>query len=619
MKQMKTQEQFEKEIHEKYNGKISVVGKYIGFYKPVDLFCNKHNIGFTKNVNCVLYQKECCPKCIKENSDNYHKQSIGKFAYNTDEYIKDLEKRGATVKPIEEYKGYKTEILHECVSCGNKLMLSPYKVKTNTKLNLALCQRCGGKRLYVGKNDLWTTDPDIAKLLKNPNDGYKLTRRSDKKADWICPDCGCEILQKTVNNTVMNGLICPLCGNTRSLGHRLVNSVLNELGIEYINEKSFYWSDKKSYDIYIEKMNCIIEVNGIQHYDRSLFYTMDNRTLEDEIRNDEYKKELAETNGIENYIYIDARESDIKFIVDSIKNNEYFNNIFDTSNVNWSNVVENALTSDTIKIRDLYNSGTAVSEIQKIVHMSSTVVERKLHSLTEYGLCDYKGIMDRYKPVVCLNTGECFDNLQEAGKAYNIDANGISFCCRGLRNRRTAGRLSDGTKLTWLFKEDYDLKTEEEIQEIINQSVKKRVGSKRVICLNTEEVFDSIKSAKTKYPDAKSISDCCRHISKSSGTLPTTKEKMKWLYYDEYINTSKEKIQQILNDTDYDDKRVICLNTLEIFENATIASEWCGVQRSGICSCIAGNYITNGKHPQTGEQLRWMKYKDYIKEFGEVS
>ena len=31
-------------------------------------------------------------------------------------------------------------------------MLSPYKVKTNTKLNLALCQRCGGKRLYVGKN-----------------------------------------------------------------------------------------------------------------------------------------------------------------------------------------------------------------------------------------------------------------------------------------------------------------------------------------------------------------------------------------------------------------------------------------------------------------------------------
>ena len=47
-------------------------------------------------------------------------------------------------------------------------------------------------------------------------------------------------------------------------------------------------------------------------------------------------------------------------------------------------------------------------------------------------------------------------------------------------------------------------------------------------------------------------------------------------------------------------------------ENATIASEWCGVQRSGICSCIAGNYITNGKHPETGESLNWMFYKNYV-------
>ena len=65
MAKLKTQEQFEKELKEKYNGKISVVGKYIGFYKPIDLFCNKHNIGFTKNVNCVLYQKRMLSKMYK--------------------------------------------------------------------------------------------------------------------------------------------------------------------------------------------------------------------------------------------------------------------------------------------------------------------------------------------------------------------------------------------------------------------------------------------------------------------------------------------------------------------------------------------------------------------------
>lgn len=537
----------------------------------------------------------------------------------TEDYIKDLEQRGALVAPLEEYQGHKTPILHECKLCKNQLMISPSKVKNNTRINIPLCQKCSGSRLYVGKNDLWTTDPEVAKMLKNPEDGYKVTRRSDKKLDWICPECGCDVKQKTVNNTTMNGLICPLCGNTRSLGHRLTNSVLAELGIEFVNEKSFYWGDGKSYDIYIEDSSCIIEVNGIQHYEESGFSNIGGNTLEQEIENDIYKKNLALKNGIKNYIYIDARESDIDYIIQSIQNNIEFNSLFNTTNISWKNVVNNALTSDVITIRDMYNQGKSVTEIRKVVHMSDTVVQRKLHSLTKYGLCNYKGLEDCFKPVVCLNTREEFINLQEAGKAYNIDANGISYCCRGLRNRRTAGRLPNGTKLTWLFKEDYDLKTEEEIQEIINQSVKKPVGSKMVVCLNTEEVFDSIKSAKTKYPDAKSISDCCRHIAKSSGTLPTTKEKMKWLYYDEYINTSKEKIQQIFDDTDYDDKRVICLNTLEVFENATIASEWCGTQRGGICSCIAGNYITNGKHPQTGEQLRWMKYKDYIKEFGEVS
>ena len=61
----------------------------------------------------------------------------------------------------------------------------------------------------------------------------------------------------------------------------------------------------------------------------------------------------------------------------------------------------------------------------------------------------------------------------------------------------------------------------------------------------------------------------------------------------------------ILEDKYYNDKRVICLNTLEIFENATIAVEWCGVKRSGISNCVRGHNITNGKHPVTGEPLRW--------------
>ena len=210
----KSQEEFEKQVNEKYEGKISVIGKYTGYYDPIELFCNIHNKPFTKGANCVT-QADCCPDCIKEKRAEMFEKKKGKYILAHESYIRDLEERGAMVTPIEEYKGYKTKILHKCNICDNKLMLAPNKVKDNTRLNIALCQKCSGTRLYVGKNDLWTTDPNIAKMLKNPEDGYKLTRRSDKKADWICPDCGCEIKQKTVNNTTMNGLVCPLCGNTR--------------------------------------------------------------------------------------------------------------------------------------------------------------------------------------------------------------------------------------------------------------------------------------------------------------------------------------------------------------------------------------------------------------------
>lgn len=609
----KTQEKFVQEVEEKYQGKISVIGDYTGYYNPVELFCNIHKISFVKKANGILHQLECCPLCISEHMDAMHKEKIGVLKCTTEDYIKDLEIRGASVIPIEEYKGFNTKMLHKCKICGNTILMSPNKVKYYTRCGLSLCQKCSGKGLYEGKNDLWTTDPDIAKMLKDPNDGYKITRCSGKKVDWICPDCGCIIKQKSVYNTLTNGLVCPLCSNTRSLGHRLVNSVLTELGIDYINEKTFHWSEKKIYDIYVEQYSCIIEVNGIQHYEESGFHRFGGNTFVKEMENDAYKKDLAITNGVQHYIYVDARESDIDYIVNSIRDNVHFNSLFNTEKIVWKNVVDNALMSDVVKIKNLYNEGISVPEIQKIVHMSDTTVTRKLNELTKFGLCDYKGVEEKFKPVVCLNTKEVFNNLQEAGKAYHIDPNGISYCCRGLRNRHTAGKLEDGTKLTWLFKEDYDLKTEDEIQYIIKKYTLKPVGKKKVVCLNTKEIFDSIKSAQVKYPDAKSISDCCRHIAKSSGTLPDSNDKLKWYYYDEYINLSKDEIKDILQDVYYNDKRVICLNTLEVFENATIAGEWCGVQRSGICSCISGRNNTNGHHPITGESLRWMKYIDYLK------
>lgn len=59
-------------------------------------------------------------------------------------------------------------------------------------------------------------------------------------------------------------------------------------------------------------------------------------------------------------------------------------------------------------------------------------------------------------------------------------------------------------------------------------------------------------------------------------------------------------------------KEVICLETLQVFDNATKAGEWCGVGRRAINNCLNGDSKTSGKHPITNEKLHWMYYKDYL-------
>lgn len=60
-------------------------------------------------------------------------------------------------------------------------------------------------------------------------------------------------------------------------------------------------------------------------------------------------------------------------------------------------------------------------------------------------------------------------------------------------------------------------------------------------------------------------------------------------------------------------KNVICLETLQIFNNATKAGEWCGVGGTAINNHLNGGTKSAGKHPETGERLHWMYYSDCLK------
>lgn len=53
------------------------------------------------------------------------------------------------------------------------------------------------------------------------------------------------------------------------------------------------------------------------------------------------------------------------------------------------------------------------------------------------------------KKVICITTDKIFDSIKDASKLYNCNKSDISQCCKG--NRKTCGKLSDGTKLQWKY------------------------------------------------------------------------------------------------------------------------------------------------------------------------
>ena len=97
--------------------------------------------------------------------------------------------------------------------------------------------------------------------------------------------------------------------------------------INFESEKTFSWSNRKRYDYYLSDYNCIVEIHGAQHF----YYTgLSERTLEEEQKNDNWKKDIAIKNGIEreNYVVIDARDTSLDSIKSQVKNSklsEFYN------------------------------------------------------------------------------------------------------------------------------------------------------------------------------------------------------------------------------------------------------------------------------------------------------
>jgi len=125
----------------------------------------------------------------------------------------------------------------------------------------------------------------------------------------------------------------------------------------------------------------------------------------------------------------------------------------------------------------------------------------------------------------------CKTRVKEVCDLWSKGFRNVSELVTITKISRTAIRkyLKQGTELNWCIP-PYDSKEE---------SKKSQTQPKRIICLTTNEIFDSMLDAYNKYGIQKTnISACCRGKMKSAGKLEDG-TKMQWMYYDKYLEKNK--------------------------------------------------------------------------------
>lgn len=343
-----------------------------------------------------------------------------------------------------------------------------------TSRKTVCCPVCDSKKvsniIIKGVNDLWTTRPDIAKLLKNPEDGYNIRETSGREYDFKCPDCG-RTLNKIVRNVSTYGLSCNFCGDHYSYPNRFMYNILNELDVNFEPEFTIK-PYKYRYDFMFRKdgNKYLIEMDGAYgHGERDT----KSRTVDEQIEIDQNKNRIALENG---YILI---RIDCKYIGDIDKFFYVSNNIlkselstlFDISDDVLNRANELSHKSVVSQFAEIWNGGiTDYDYYYKKFRCDRHFIRDKLVLCSQLGLikeneqeiyritkinAGVKTSVTKGQPVMCNETGEVYHSIAHAQKETGFF---IGNYFNKNRKDEYAGLLPDGTKLTWtkISKEQYN-------------------------------------------------------------------------------------------------------------------------------------------------------------------
>jgi hypothetical protein len=181
-----------------------------------------------------------------------HSYLLNKWDYNKNK-----------IKPTEITFGSHEKIWFLCKDYKHS-----YKVPLKREIRQNIkCPYCSGKRVLLGFNDIWTTNPQLCKELVNKEDGYKVTRGSGKKIRWKCNHCN-YLWKASPDNRIHQNQDCPKCN--KSKGEKEIFKLLSKYNI-VTNPQQIFKGCKNirnlKFDFYLPDYNICIEYQGEFHYE----------------------------------------------------------------------------------------------------------------------------------------------------------------------------------------------------------------------------------------------------------------------------------------------------------------------------------------------------------------
>lgn len=530
LKHRRTHEEFCNLIKNKYGNEYIVLGRYT---KAANKILMKHNCGNEWEVvaDSILTGHSGCPKCS------------GVYRMNNDEYIEKLKNVNPTIIALEKFNGIDKKILHKCTICNYEWEVQPASL-VNSKRGCPVCKG-GTNTIIVGLNDMWTTNPELAKLLADPNDGYKYMQGSNSKVSWKCPDCGKISKPMVISKVKSRGFFCKACSQTRSLPNRIMYNLLSDIGINFQDELSFDWchfklngkNRKGIYDFYFEadSKKYIVEMDGYFHTNHN---TMNGQSIKVSQQIDNMKDKLAEKHKIK-VIRIECVPSTTEVIKKNILSSELCE-ILDLTKIDWNKCFYNSATPIIKDVCMDYNNKLGITDLQKKYNKDYATIKKFLLYGTKIGLCKYT-CEGNSRKIVCLNDGNVLASISQASKFYNISTCSIQRCCSQNEDNLYAGRkLENNYPIPYTFKylEDYIKMSELEILKCIQKATLERHKNTMVMCTNTNTIFSTVKDAE-KWCGSSITGNLYRpDLSSYSGRHPETNEKLKWLKYNDYLKST---------------------------------------------------------------------------------